>query len=268
MVPGLRHAMTSFPHSTFFYHLSPHALIMDPQVDLKSSLLERYKLESLMLRDKSVVPPESVIKTFGHLRGDRIDIVLTQDGEGLCQGSFILRQGEWAKFFLDTWFDPLYRSYNFQKAEGHALVGSSHSPLMTIVNLTDRNTWSSGIRPFWPNWPWSLLSYLTPITSMSAVVEETTWFTGRATLWFVWSAANLTAIAIARTSLTVIGMTGSVRHRHRLYFFLLSHIYCRWYNESSLLCCHLPNTRGMNLHTQVGQAHLLLQISLQSCENP
>ena len=25
------------------------------------------------------------------------------------------------KFFLDAWFDSLYRSYNFQRAEGHAL---------------------------------------------------------------------------------------------------------------------------------------------------
>jgi mannan polymerase II complex MNN11 subunit len=33
----------------------------------------------------------------------------------------LLRSGDWAKFFLDAWFDPLYRSYNFQKAEAHAL---------------------------------------------------------------------------------------------------------------------------------------------------
>lgn len=75
-----------------------------------------------MRRDVSVVPPDSVIKTFSHLKGDKVDLVLTQDDEGLCQGSFIIRQTDWAKFFLDTWFDPLYRSYNFQKAEGHALV--------------------------------------------------------------------------------------------------------------------------------------------------
>lgn len=76
----------------------------------------------MLLKERPVVPPDSVIKTFGNLKGDRIDLVLTQDGEGLCQGSLILKRGEWAKFFLDTWFDPLYRSYNFQKAEGHALV--------------------------------------------------------------------------------------------------------------------------------------------------
>ena len=95
---------------------------MNPALPLESNFLEKKRLESLMLKDRPVVPPDSVIKTFSHLKGDQIDLVLTQDGEGLCQGSFILRRGEWARFFLDTWFDPLYRSYNFQKAEGHALV--------------------------------------------------------------------------------------------------------------------------------------------------
>ena len=97
---------------------------MNPALSLHSHLMAPKRLESLMLKEISVVPPDSVIKTFSHLKGDNIDLVLTQDKEGLCQGSFVLRQGEWARFFLDTWFDPLYRSYNFQKAEGHALVRS------------------------------------------------------------------------------------------------------------------------------------------------
>lgn len=95
---------------------------MNPDINLNSHITSPKHLESLMLKDVPVVPPDSVIKTFSHLKGDKIDLVLTQDGEGLCQGSLIIRQGEWARFFLDTWFDPLYRSYNFQKAEGHALV--------------------------------------------------------------------------------------------------------------------------------------------------
>lgn len=96
---------------------------MKPELPLNTHITSTKRLESLMLKDIPVVPPDSVIKTFSHLKGEKVDLILTQDGEGLCQGSFILRQGDWAKFFLDTWFDPLYRSYNFQKAEGHALVG-------------------------------------------------------------------------------------------------------------------------------------------------
>ncbi|KAL9633883.1 MAG: hypothetical protein Q9164_004424 [Protoblastenia rupestris] len=145
MVPGLRHAMTAYPHSTFFFSLSQHALIMDPSVNLNEHVVGKKKLESLMLRDKPVVPPDSVIKTFAHLKGDKVDLVLTQDGEGLCQGSFIIRRGEWAKFFLDTWFDPLYRSYNFQKAEGHALehVVQWHPTILTKLALVPQKILNS-----------------------------------------------------------------------------------------------------------------------------
>ena len=129
---------------------------MNPSLSLESHILGKRRLESIMLKDKPVVPPDSVIKTFSHLKSDKINIVLTQDGEGLCQGSFILRRGDWARFFLDTWFDPLYRSYNFQKAEGHALVsGWLHEvriKSMHEANGYRRSTLCNGIPPFLPNW--------------------------------------------------------------------------------------------------------------------
>jgi len=151
LVPALRHAMTKYPLTSYFLVISPHAVIMNPSLSLESHVLEKSRLESLMLKDKPVVPPDSVIKTFSHLKGDKIDLVLTQDGEGLCQGSFIIRHGDWARFFLDTWFDPLYRNYNFQKAEGHALVSSrcSHIYFTTLRLITNsRNTLYSGTQPF------------------------------------------------------------------------------------------------------------------------
>ena len=127
MIPAMRHAMTIHPHSTYFFSLSPHALIMNPTFSLTSHIMAPKRIESLMLKDKPVVPPDSVIKTFSHLRGYNIDLVLTQDMEGLCPESFVIRQGDWAKFFLDSWFDPLYRTYNFQRAERHALVSSGYA---------------------------------------------------------------------------------------------------------------------------------------------
>lgn len=122
LLPAIRRAMTEYPLSTYFWSLSPHAVIMNPTQSLVERVMAPKKLESLMLKDKAVVPPDSVIHTFGHLKGDKVDFVLTQDSEGLCQESMIFRRGDWTNFFLDVWFDPLYRSYNFQKAEGHALV--------------------------------------------------------------------------------------------------------------------------------------------------
>ena len=113
--------MTTYPHTTYFFFLDENALITNHDIDLSHDIMEKKRLESLMITNIPVVPPDSVIKTFAHLKGDRIDLVLTQDKEGLAHHSFIIRSGEWAQYFLDAWFDPLYRSYNFQKAEGHAL---------------------------------------------------------------------------------------------------------------------------------------------------
>ncbi|KAL3490865.1 galactosyl transferase GMA12/MNN10 family-domain-containing protein [Aspergillus germanicus] len=121
IVPAVRHAMAAHPSSTYFFHLDPHALFMDPSKPFESHLLDKHRLETLMRRDVPVVPPDSIIKTFAHLRPEDIDLIVTTDAEDLNTGSFILRQGDFARFFLDTWFDPLYRSYNFAKAETHTL---------------------------------------------------------------------------------------------------------------------------------------------------
>lgn len=114
--------MAKYPNAKYFWYLDQNSLIMNPSLKIEDYIMSARKLESNMIKDLPVVPPDSIIKTFSHLKGDDVSFVLTQDKEGLSSGSFIIRNGDWAEFFLDTWFDPLYRSYNFQKAETHALV--------------------------------------------------------------------------------------------------------------------------------------------------
>lgn len=109
---------------------------MNPDLKVESHIMNPKRLESLLLKDQPIVPPDSVIKTFPNLKGNQVDIVLAQDKDGLAPSSFILRRGDWAKFFLDTWFDPLYRSYNFQKAETHALVRYSLAFARTLTNFS------------------------------------------------------------------------------------------------------------------------------------
>ncbi|WPH03992.1 putative alpha-1,2-galactosyltransferase C8D2.17 [Acrodontium crateriforme] len=120
-VPALRHAMTLYPYTEWMWFLSSTALIMDPTKSLYTEILDPRKIESLMIVDRPVVPPDSVIKTFSHLKGERVKFILTQDKDGLADESMLIQTGDWAKFFLDGWYDPLYRSYNFQKAQRHAL---------------------------------------------------------------------------------------------------------------------------------------------------
>ncbi|KAF2256829.1 glycosyltransferase family 34 protein [Trematosphaeria pertusa] len=144
-VPAIRHAMTLHPGSTFFWYLDSTALIMNPSINLQTQLLNAARLEKLMIINEPVVPPDSVIKTFGNLKGNRIDFVVTQDKEGLTPTSFIIRNGEWAKYFLDAWFDPIYRSYNFQKAETHALehIVQWHGTILAKLALVPQNMLNS-----------------------------------------------------------------------------------------------------------------------------
>ncbi|KAF2130714.1 glycosyltransferase family 34 protein [Dothidotthia symphoricarpi CBS 119687] len=144
-VPALRHAMTLHPGSTFFWYLDSSALIMTPTLNLQTHLLDPTRLENLMITNTPVVPPDSVIKTFANIKGSRIDLIVTQDKEGLAPTSFVVRNGEWAKFFLDAWFDPIYRSYNFQKAETHALehIVQWHGTMLAKLALVPQNTFNS-----------------------------------------------------------------------------------------------------------------------------
>jgi len=144
-VPALRHAMTLYPHTPYLFYLTSTALIMAPSHSITTHFMEPKRLESLMIVDQPVVPPDSVIKTFSHIKGERVDFVLTQDKDGLAGGSMVIRTGEWAKYFLDAWFDPLYRSYNFQKAEGHALehIVQWHGTILAKLALVPQRIMNS-----------------------------------------------------------------------------------------------------------------------------
>lgn len=154
-IPAMRHAMTKYPHSTYFWFLDQNSLIMNPDLSIEAHLMDHKRMDSLMLRDQPIVPPDSIIKTFPQLRGEHIDLAISQDKDGLSTGSFVLKRGEWAKFFLDTWFDPLYRTYNFQKAETHALVSSiaRYCLRRQLTFTSNRNTSFNGTKPFSPSWP-------------------------------------------------------------------------------------------------------------------
>lgn len=102
---------------------------MNPTKSLKSHILEKGRLDDLLMRDVPIVPPDSIIKTFAYQEEKDVELIITQDSENLNPGSFILKNGEYARFFLDAWFDPLYRNYNFAKAETHGLVRQIFYPI-------------------------------------------------------------------------------------------------------------------------------------------
>lgn len=128
-VVAMRHALTQFPDAPYFWYVDTDTFIMNPAIAIERDIMAAAKLEEKMIVDQPVVPPDSIIHTFSHLKAEDVHFVVTQDKDGLATNSWLVRNSEWSRFFLDTWFDPTYRSYNFQKAETHALVSTTSCAL-------------------------------------------------------------------------------------------------------------------------------------------
>ncbi|EAQ84001.1 hypothetical protein CHGG_10405 [Chaetomium globosum CBS 148.51] len=142
---AMRDALTKFPDCHYVWYLDASGLIMNPKLKIEEHVMRAAKLDELMKKDYPVVPPDSIIKTFSHLKGQDVDFVITQDKDGLSSASYIVRNGDWARFFLETWFSPLYRSYDFQKAETHALehMVQWHPTILSRMAIVDQRILNS-----------------------------------------------------------------------------------------------------------------------------
>ncbi|KAF5565172.1 alpha-1,2-galactosyltransferase [Fusarium napiforme] len=142
---AMRHALSKYPDATYVWYLDQNAYIMELDKKLEEQVVNPAKLESLMIKDWSIVPPDSIIKTFSHLKGEDAGLIISQDEVGLVTNSYILKNGEWAKFLIETWMDPLYQSYNFQKAERHALehIVQWHPTILSKLALIPQRTFAS-----------------------------------------------------------------------------------------------------------------------------
>lgn len=172
-VVAMRHALTQFPDATYFWYVDIDTFIMNPALSIERDIMAAAKLEEKMIVDHPVVPPDSIIHTFSHLKAEDVHFVATQDKDGLATNSWLVRNSEWSRYFLDTWFDPTYRSYNFQKAETHALVSKPTWTWKTaILTSCCRNILCSGTRRSYRTWP-SFLSALSTRTTSQRRARNT-----------------------------------------------------------------------------------------------
>ncbi|KAF3933309.1 hypothetical protein ABW19_dt0201005 [Dactylella cylindrospora] len=133
-LPLVRHAMATYPYTQNFWFLSSNSLIINMDLSLEDHILNRKRLNSLMLRNQPVIPPESIIHTFKRTDADEVQFIITQDSKSVRSDSFIVRRKRdempgrlkpgktvFGYYLFDLWFDPLYRFYHFGKAETSAL---------------------------------------------------------------------------------------------------------------------------------------------------
>lgn len=106
-IMALRETLDEYPDSEWFWYLDQDAIIMENDKSLTEHILAKEKLEMLSLQDVPIVPPDSVIRTMKPTVAESLQIVLSQDHSGLNTKSFILRNGEFAKYFLEIWSEPV-----------------------------------------------------------------------------------------------------------------------------------------------------------------
>ncbi|ODV88652.1 glycosyltransferase family 34 protein, partial [Tortispora caseinolytica NRRL Y-17796] len=121
-VPMMRAAIAQYPNAKYFWYLDEDALIMDEQKDIYDHILKPEALEKVIRRNAPLVPVEYGINTHQFTSVDTIRLIIAQSVTGMLTSSFVLVNDDFASYFLDIWFDRLYRSHSdFANSESRTL---------------------------------------------------------------------------------------------------------------------------------------------------
>jgi mannan polymerase II complex MNN11 subunit len=123
---ALREVAQDYPEVEWIWYLDPEALIMDQTLSLTEDIIKPSVLTTLILRDVAITPPDGIIKTTKQTDMSKIHFILSHDQRNLNTHSFLIRSSEFSKYLLETWYDPLYRTYNFDKAAVSAIEHILH----------------------------------------------------------------------------------------------------------------------------------------------
>lgn len=108
----LRAAMFAFPEAEWFWFLDEDGLIMNLNVNLIDYILKPEALGPALLRERPVIPPNGVIKTYKNIRPELVRLVFTQSESKLETNSFLVKNDEVGRGILDIWTDKLFVNYN------------------------------------------------------------------------------------------------------------------------------------------------------------
>lgn len=108
----LRSAMFAFPDAEWFWYFDQDGMIMNNRVDILTLLLSKKALETNMLRENPIIPPDGLIKTYKNLQPENVRLVMTQSDTLLVTNSFIVKNDIVGRAIVDFWGDKLNLNYN------------------------------------------------------------------------------------------------------------------------------------------------------------
>lgn len=124
-LPAIVDCFNEFPEAQWVWWLDLDAIIMSPQVDLNSHLLSYSALYSRLQKGVPIIGGgghKTNLFTAKEIDVSQIDIILSQDHNGLNAGSFFIRRSVFSKWLMDLWSDPQFINAKWEGKEQDALL--------------------------------------------------------------------------------------------------------------------------------------------------
>jgi hypothetical protein len=124
-LPAIVDAFNMHPQAKYVWWLDLDAIIMTPTIDINEHLLKPDVLYRKTLKGAKLnIGGEMVTAKEPDM--SKIDLIISQDHNGLNAGSFMLRRSEFTRLLIDMWNDPYFVMQNFHKQEQGVLVCFQH----------------------------------------------------------------------------------------------------------------------------------------------
>jgi hypothetical protein len=127
-LPAIVETFNLHPQAKWVWWLDLDAIIMTPTVDLRTHILAHDVLQRKMQKGQSINKISNAdisITMPTNPDINNIDIIVSQDHNGINAGSFWIRRSDFSKMFIDLWADPMYVRENWIAQEQDAMVGPS-----------------------------------------------------------------------------------------------------------------------------------------------
>lgn len=129
-LPAIAEAFETYPEAQWVWWLDLDAILMTPTVDLNTLILSHKAMNEQLYKDRKFAKSGNVKSSVSTLKNPdvkNIDLIFSQDQNGINAGSFFIRRSEWSRVFLDMWSDPLLVVRTWPGQEQDAVVRISIS---------------------------------------------------------------------------------------------------------------------------------------------
>lgn len=128
----IKETMNQYPNAMWFWWLDINTIIMNTQISLEKHFLNNLNLETYRtLENKNY--SNFIPKLHFSEYNNQIDLILTEDCNGINLGSFLIRRSEWSKMLLDLWWNK--KLYEHMK---NIWINDEQDALMSLYNY---NSW-------------------------------------------------------------------------------------------------------------------------------